>query len=82
MGKAEVLLHIHIMATKFNLVITVFKKRRRKISILNTIYYEFSFQNFKVRKNDIRITKVPKNNHNKSKNEYYNMENIFEKSIL
>ena len=31
---------IHIMASKLNIVITVFKTCRRKISILNTKYYE------------------------------------------
>ena len=49
------------MASKFNIVITVFKTCRRKISILNTKYYESPFENFRVRKNDIMITKVPKN---------------------
>ena len=29
---------IHIMASKFNIVITVIKTRRRKISFLNTKY--------------------------------------------
>ena len=33
-------------------------------------------------KNDIMITKVSKNNSNKSNNEHYNLEGIFEKSIL
>ena len=51
---------IHIMASKFNIVITVFKTFRRKISILNTKYYESPFENFRVRKNDIRITKISK----------------------
>ena len=58
------------MASKFNIDITVFKTYRRKISILNTKYYESPFKNFRVRKNDIMITKISKNNSNKSKNEY------------
>ena len=70
------------MASNLNIVITVFKKCRTKISILNTKYYESPFENFKVRKNDIMITKVSKNNSNKSNNEYYNTESIFEKFIL
>ena len=69
------------MALKFNIVITVFKTCRRKISILNT-KYESPFENFRVRKNDIMITKISKNNPNKSNNEYYNLESIFEKFIL
>ena len=36
------------MASKFNIVITVFKTCRRKISILNTKYYASPFENFKV----------------------------------
>ena len=67
------------MASKFNIVITVFKTCRKKISILNTKYYESPFENFRVRKNYIMITKVSKNNSNKSNNEYYNLESIFEK---
>ena len=82
MAKAEVLLQIHIMASKFNIVITVFETCRSKISILNTKYYESPFEIFRVRKSDIMITKVSKNNSNKSNNEYYNLESIFEKSIL
>ena len=35
---------IYIMASKFNIVITVFKTCRRKISILNTEYYESPFE--------------------------------------
>ena len=70
------------MASKFNIVITVFKTCRRKISILNIKYYESPFENFRVRKNDIMITKVPKNNPNKSNNKYYNLESTFEKFIL
>ena len=58
------------MASKFNIVVTVFKTCRRKISILNTKYYESPFENFRVRKNDIMTTKVSKNNCNKSNNEY------------
>ena len=48
------------------------------MSILNTKYYESPFKNIRVRKNDIMITKVSKNNYNKSNNEYYNLESIFE----
>ena len=70
------------MASKFNIVITVFKTCRRKISIFNTKYYESPFENFKVRKNDIIITKVSKNNSKELNNEYYNLESIFEKFIL
>ena len=70
------------MALKFNIVITVFKTCRKKISILNTKYYESPFEKFGVRKNHIMITKVSKNNSNKSNNEYYNLESIFEKFIL
>ena len=55
---------------------------RRKISILNTKYYESSFEKLRVRKSDITITEVSKNNTNKSNNEYYNLESIFEKFIL
>ena len=61
---------IHIMVSKFNIVMTVFKTCRRKISILNTKYYESPFDNFWVRKNVIMITEVSKNNSNKSNNEY------------
>ena len=40
MGKVENLITlIHMMAPEFNIVITVFKTCRRKISILNTKYY-------------------------------------------
>ena len=71
------------MASKFNIVVTVFKTCRRKIKILNTTkYYESPVENFRVRKNDIMITKVSKNNSNKSNNEYYNLGSIFEKFIL
>ena len=70
------------MASKFNTVITVFKTCRRKISILNTKYYESPFESFRIRKDDIMITKVSKNNSNKLNNEYYNLESIFEKFIL
>ena len=62
---------IHIMASKFSIVLTVFKTSRKKINILNTKYYESSFKNFRVRKNDIMITVVSKNSSNKSNNEYY-----------
>ena len=44
------------MASKFNMVLTVFKTCRRKISILNTKYYESPFEKLRVRKNDIVIT--------------------------
>ena len=60
----------------------MFETCRRKISILNTKYYESPFEKFRVRKNDIMITKVSKNNSYKSNNEYYNLESIFEKFIL
>ena len=83
------------MASKFNVVITVFKTFRRQISILNTKYYESPFEKLKVRKNDIMIIKLSKYNSNKSKasffsqkdfkffkNKYYNLESIFEKLIL
>ena len=73
---------IHLTATKFNIAITVFKTCRRKISILNTKYYESPFENVRVRKNDITITTVSKNNSNKSNNEYYNLGSIFEKFML
>ena len=46
---------IHMMASKFNIVITVFQTCRRKISILNIRYYESPFENFRVRKNNIMI---------------------------
>ena len=72
----------YFMASKFNIVITVFKTCKRKIGILNTKYYQSPFENFRVQKNDIMITKVSKNNSNKSNNEYYNLESIFKKSIL
>ena len=36
----------------------------------------------RVRKNDIVITKLSKNNSYKSSNEYYNLESIFKKFIL
>ena len=51
------------MALKFNIVITVFKACRRQISILNTKYYESSFEKLRVRKNDIMMTKLSKNNY-------------------
>ena len=70
------------MASKFDIVIAVFKRCRRQISILNTKYYESPFENLRVRKNDIMITKFPKNNSNESRNEYYDQESIFEKFIL
>ena len=70
------------MASKINIVITVFKTCRRKISIVNTKYYESPFEKLRVRKNHIMTTKLSKNNSNKSINEYYNLESIFEKFIL
>ena len=70
------------MTLKFNIVITVLKTCRRKISILNLKYYESPFEKLRVPKNDIMITKFPKNSSNKSSNEYYNLESIFEKFIL
>ena len=73
---------IHIMALKFNIVVTVFKTCRRKISILNTKYYESPFEKFRIRKKDVMITKDSKINSNKLNNEYYNVESIFEKFIL
>ena len=70
------------MASTFNIVITVFKTCRRKIGILNTKHDESPFEKQKVRKNNIMITKFSKSNSNKSNNEYYNLESIFEKFIL
>ena len=46
------------MASKFNIVITVYKTRRRQISILNTKYHESPFEKLRVRKNDIMINKM------------------------
>ena len=48
------------MASKFNIVIKVFKTCRRQISILNTKYYESPFEKLRVRKTFIVITKVSK----------------------
>ena len=48
------------MASKFNILIRVFKTCRRISSILNSKYYESPFENFKVLKNDIIITKLSK----------------------
>ena len=70
------------MASKFNIVITVVETCRRKISILNTKYYEPPFEKSRVRKNDIMITKLSENNSNKSNNEYCNLESIFVKFIF
>ena len=70
------------MASEFNIVITAFKRCRRQISILDIKYYTSPFKKSRVRKNDIMITKFSKNNSNKSNNEYYNLESIFEKFIL
>ena len=56
--------------------------KKTKYSILNTKYYESPFEKLKVRKNDIMITKLSKNNSNKLNNEYYNLESIFKKFIL
>ena len=55
---------------------------RRQISILNTKYHESLFEKLRVRKNDNMITKLSKNNSDKSNNEYYNLKSIFEKFIL
>ena len=44
------------MASKINIVITVFKTCRRKISILNTKYYESPFENCRVRINKVSKT--------------------------
>ena len=46
-----------------------------------TKYYESPFKTLIVRKNDIMIDEVSKNNSNKSNNEYYNLETILEKFI-
>ena len=73
---------IYFLASKSNIVVKVFKTCRRKISILNTKYYESPFENFRVRKIYIMITKLSKNHSEKSNNEYYNLESIFEKFIL
>ena len=70
------------MTSKSNIVITVFKICRSQISILNTTYYESPFENVRIQKNDIMITKLSKNNSNKLNNEYCNLESIFEKFIL
>ena len=72
---------IHVMASKFNIVITGFKTCRRQNSILNTKYYESPFEKLRVWKNDIIITKLSKNNSNETNNEYYNLES-FEKLIF
>ena len=48
----------------YEIVITVFKTCRRKISILNTKYHKSPFENFIVRKSNIMITKGSKNNSN------------------
>ena len=81
-GKTRFHTFIHVMALKFNIVITDFKKCRRQISTVNTKYYESPFEKLRVQKNDIMITKLSKNNSNKTNNEYYNLESIFEKFIL
>ena len=67
------------MASKFDIIITVFEACKIQISILNTKYFKFAFEKLRVRKNDIMIAKLSKNNSNKSNNEYYNLECIFEK---
>ena len=69
---------------KYNYIreIRVFKTRRRQISILSTKYYESAFEKLRVGKNNIMITKLSKNNSNKSNNEYYKLESMFEKFIL
>ena len=45
------------MAPKFNIITC-----RRQISILNTKYFKSPFEELRVRKNDIMITKFSKNN--------------------
>ena len=65
------------MASKFNIVITVFKTCRKQISIFNTNYYVSPFKKLRARKNGIMIIKLSKNNLNKLNNDYYNMESIF-----
>ena len=72
---------INIEASKFNIAITVFKTCKRKISILNIKYYESRFENLRVRKTAIMITKLYINNSKKSNNEYYYPESIFKKFI-
>ena len=67
---------------KFDIIITVLKTCRRQISILNTKLYESPIEKLIVRENDIMITKLSNNNSNKSNNEYYNLESVFEKFIL
>ena len=44
MGSQGFITLIHIMASKFNIVIIVFKICRRQISILNIKYYESPFE--------------------------------------
>ena len=61
------------------MVITFFKTCRRQISILENNYYESPFEKLRVRRNDIMITNLSKNNSN---NEYYKLARIFEKFIL
>ena len=63
-------------------IILLGQSNRRKISILNTKYYESPFEKLRRRKNDIMITKFSKNNSNNSNNAYYNLEGILEKFIL
>ena len=70
MGSRGFITLIHIMASKFNIVITVFKTCRR-LSISNIICYESPFEKLSARKNDIMITKLSENSSSKSKNEYY-----------
>ena len=57
------------MGSKFHIVITVFK-------------YEYPFEKLRVLKNDILITKLSKNNSNKSNNKYYDKKSIFQEFIL
>ena len=56
------------MASKFNIIIIVFKTCIRQISISNTKYYESSFEKLELQKNDIMITKLSRDNSNKSNN--------------
>ena len=48
------------MVSKFNIVITVFKTCGRRISILNTKYYESPFEKLRLQKNGIIITNLSK----------------------
>ena len=68
------------MASKFNIVITVFTKYY--LLNINTKYYKSPFENFRVRKNAITVTKLSKNNYHKLNNKYYNLDSVFEKFIF